>query len=134
MVAVVLAASCAGGGGSSSSASCVPPYIDARASTQPGGDTSPEPTVPAGESITFHGHAYFADCHDTGEDATPTPIERVDIVVELPGGDRTDMGHFEPDAQGTFSFTVDVPADTEPGEGRIFDGRGAGHPFQVTGA
>ncbi len=119
-----------GGGGAPT---CAAPWIDGIPSMQPG-DTAPTPTVAVGGSITLYGHAYFADCHDTGQEGAPAPIDRVDPVVELPGGKRIRVDPVHPDANGTFSFTLDVPEGTEPGDGRVFDQIGSplGHSFTVT--
>ena len=129
---MLLLAAC-GGGGANSAGTCAAPYIDAQASVQPGAATPEPPMVAPGSTLTLYGHAYFADCYDTGQAGTPPPIESVGLIVELPGGKRTDLGTVEPDQNGAFSFTVDVPAGTEPGTGRIFDGMGGrGQEFTVS--
>lgn len=131
---------CAGGGPGSdrTSATCAAPYIDTRASVQPGGPAGSPPLV-AGQTVTFHGHGYFADCYDTGQEGTPPPIDTVVLVVEMPDGRRTELDPVHPDRNGTFAVELAIPADSEPGTLRIFEDHGAGvvgagTPFSVEAA
>lgn len=131
LVAAVLAG-CGGGGaggtaggGGVPNATCAGPYIDTRPSVGRAGPATPRPLV-AGETVTFYGHAYFADCYDTGQEGTPPPIETVVLIVEMPDGQRTELDPVHPDANGSFSVEIPIPADTEAGTLRIFDDHGDG--------
>lgn len=135
-VGVVLAGCGGAGDGVSGSATCAAPYIDTRSSVDVGAASTESPRLTAGETTTFYGHAYFSDCYDTGQRGTPPPISTVVLVVEFPGGARTQLDPVHPDVNGTFSVDVAIPADTGAGTLRIFSdaGNGAvgpGTPFTV---